>query len=322
MSVQVTLVFFLFPDLFLSFVCAKNAHNMNANIPMLFRTYESHETHPGCKIWEAARATSAAPTFFKRIEIGRAQPFIDGGLGCNNPSWVVLDEANALFGARPIGCLVSIGTGQVETVDIRRPGFFQQIIPTDVMDALKAIATDCEDTHEHMLRLFAHLPTTYFRLSVEQGMQGIKLSEWERLSKVEAHTAQYLRRKEVDEKLALLGKIIAEPKAQLTIEQLGTQEPHLLSRECLIVATVSPRPTLESVQETRERKLCPPPVTSFIGRKDILDNLRSYFDSECACQRIFVLHGLGGAGKSQLAFKFIEESKDRRYTNSSNKIKP
>jgi len=35
-----------------------------------------------------------------------------------------------------------------------------------------------------------------------------------------------------------------------------------------------------------------------------------------------VLHGLGGAGKSQLAFKFIEESKDRRYTNSSNKIKP
>ena len=193
------------------------------NIPILFRSYESCETHPECKIWEAARATSAAPTFFKRIEIGRAQPFIDGGVGRNNPSWVVLDEANTLFGARPIGCLVSIGTGQVEVVGIRRPGFFQQIIPTDVVDALKAIATDCEDTHEHMLRLFAQLPKTYFRLNVEQGMQGMKLSEWERLSKVEAHTTQYLRRKEVDKKLVLLGNVITTPKAQLTIEQLGTE---------------------------------------------------------------------------------------------------
>jgi len=58
-------------------------------------------------------------------------------------------------------------------------------------------------------------------------MQGMKLSEWERLSKVEAHTAQYLRRKEVDEKLALLGKTITAPKARLTIEQLGTEEDHL-----------------------------------------------------------------------------------------------
>jgi len=61
-------------------------------------------------------------------------------------------------------------------------------------------------------------------------------------------------------------------------------------------------------------------VTSFIGRKDILDKLRRYFDSESASQRIFVLHGIGGAGKSQLAFKFIEESKDKRYNNWSNRI--
>jgi len=48
----------------------------------------------------------------------------------------------------------------------------------------------------------------------------------------------------------------------------------------------------------------------------------SYFDSESTSQRIFVLHGLGGAGKSQLAFKFIEESKGKRYENRSKKIKP
>ena len=121
---------------------------MNANIPVLFRTYESHETHSDCKIWEAARATSAAPTFFKRIEIGQKQPFIDGGIGRNNPSQVVLDEAKALFGARQIGCLVSIGTGQPEVIGIKKPGLFQKIIPTDIIETLKAITIDCEATHK------------------------------------------------------------------------------------------------------------------------------------------------------------------------------
>jgi len=196
---------------------------MNANIPVLFRTYKSHETHSNCKIWEAARATSAAPTFFESIEIGRAQPFIDGGLGWNNPSRLVLDEANALFGARPIGCLVSIGAGQLETISIREPGLFQQILPTDFIEALKAITTDCEATHENMLRLFAKLPTTYFRLNVDQGMQAIKLSEGEKLNEVEAHTTQYLRRKEVVDKVVSLANVIRVPKPQLTIEQLGAK---------------------------------------------------------------------------------------------------
>jgi len=62
-------------------------------------------------------------------------------------------------------------------------------------------------------------------------------------------------------------------------------------------------------------QLCPPPVASFTGRKDILNKMRSYFDTDCASQRIFVLHGLGGAGKSQLSFKFIEESRDKRCAN-------
>ena len=196
---------------------------MSASIPILFRTYQSHETHSHCKIWEAARATSAAPTFFKHIEIGNKQPFIDGGLGCNNPSRVVLDEAKAVFGDHQIGCLVSIGTGQAEVINIKKPGFLQQILPTDVIKALKAISTDCEATHEEMLRLFGNSPNTYFRLNVEQGMQGLELSEWEKLANVEAHTTTYLRRKEVNEKLTLMVNAINCPKAQLMIEQLGME---------------------------------------------------------------------------------------------------
>lgn len=164
------------------------------------------------------------PTFFKCIEIGQKQPFINGGLGRNNLSQVVLDEAKAQFGARRhIGCFVSIGTGQTEVINIKKPGLFQWIIPTDVIDALKAITTDCEATHEEMLGRFANMLNTYFRLNVDQGMQGIELSEWEKLSKVEAHTAQYMRR-EFTEKLALLVNAIRVPRAQLTLEQLSMED--------------------------------------------------------------------------------------------------
>jgi len=117
---------------------------MNANIPELFRTYQSREIHPDCKIWEAARATSATPTLFKQIEIG-GQPFIDGGLGHNNPSRLLLDEAKGLFGSRQIGLLLSIGTGMAKTINIKKSGAFQRVVPTDVVDALRAIATDCDD---------------------------------------------------------------------------------------------------------------------------------------------------------------------------------
>ena len=194
-----------------------NAYNMN--IPVLFRTYHSREMPFDCKIWEAARATSATPTLFKPIEIGMAQPFIDGGLGHNNPSRLLLDEAKDLFGNRQIGCLVSIGAGQAEIVSITNPGIFQRIIPTDITNVLKAITTDCEATHESMLGLFANSPNTYFRLNVEQGMQGIDLSEWDKLSKIAAHTFHYLKKKEVDEKLALLVNAI---RGRQTIEELST----------------------------------------------------------------------------------------------------
>ena len=196
---------------------------MTANIPILFRTYQSHKAHLNCKIWEAARATSAAPTFFKRIEIGNKH-FVDGGLGHNNPSRVVLDEAEAIFGGHQIGCLVSIGTGQAEIINIKKPGFLQQILPTNVVKALKAISTDCEATHEEMLRLFGNSPNTYFRLNVEQGMQGIELADLEKLANVEAHTTTYLGRKEVNEKLTLVVNAIKCPKAQFMIEQFGIEQ--------------------------------------------------------------------------------------------------
>ena len=76
-------------------------------------------------------------------------------------------------------------------------------MPTDVVDALKEMA--------------------YFRLNVDQGMQGIKASEWDRLGRVEALTTLYMNRKEMDAKLGSLVNAIRNPIGQITIKQLSTE---------------------------------------------------------------------------------------------------
>ncbi|KDQ48954.1 hypothetical protein JAAARDRAFT_144167, partial [Jaapia argillacea MUCL 33604] len=54
----------------------------------------------------------------------------------------------------------------------------------------------------------------------------------------------------------------------------------------------------------------PPASPAFTGRKDILFKLEEYFTSAALStrQRVFVLYGLGGAGKTQIARKFIEQN--------------
>ena len=45
--------------------------------------------------------------------------------------------------------------------------------------------------------------------------------------------------------------------------------------------------------------------------------MNKYFDLDVEFQRLFVLYGLGGSGKSQLAFKFLQESQaNKRYGKS------
>ncbi|KAJ7224916.1 acyl transferase/acyl hydrolase/lysophospholipase [Mycena rebaudengoi] len=200
-----------------TFVCAQSAHTFTGNIPVVFRTYSSpDEPAAECKIWEAARATSAAPTFFKRIKIGdglSAEVFIDGGLGRNNPTGILLEEAQVLFPSRKVACVVSIGTGQVKTINIPRPSVIQRIIPSKVAKATVAIATDCEATNQEMLKRFSTTPGVYFRFNVDQGMQAIKLGAWERLTEVKAHTRNYRRHEEVRAKLGEVVQVLIKGTA-------------------------------------------------------------------------------------------------------------
>ncbi|KAJ7716771.1 hypothetical protein B0H16DRAFT_1898212 [Mycena metata] len=67
-------------------------------------------------------------------------------------------------------------------------------------------------------------------------------------------------------------------------------------------------PSFAVVKAVENINNCPPPSRIFQGRQAILDKMHQFFDTDLGNQHIYVLHGLGGAGKTQIALKFIEES--------------
>jgi predicted acylesterase/phospholipase RssA len=197
-----------------------SAKDMDASIARLFRTYNppKHATYD-CKIWEASRATSAAPTFFKRIEIGSVgmeEQFIDGGMGCNNPTAQVVEEAKIVFPNQHISLIVSIGTGHATTIAIPKPGWFQKVLPLDVITSLKQIATDCEKTAQQMAK--TQSDQIYFRFNVQQGLQKVGLGDWEKLGEVATHTNQYVRSVDVDRQLDKVVSIFGNKKSLVARE--------------------------------------------------------------------------------------------------------
>ncbi|KAJ7474070.1 hypothetical protein FB451DRAFT_1367085 [Mycena latifolia] len=67
-------------------------------------------------------------------------------------------------------------------------------------------------------------------------------------------------------------------------------------------------PNLSVTQATQSINDCPPPSRIFHGRQSILAKMHQYFTEDLGKQHIYVLYGLGGSGKTQIALKFIDES--------------
>ncbi|EDU48283.1 phospholipase [Pyrenophora tritici-repentis Pt-1C-BFP] len=120
--------------------------------PTLFTDYTKDGEHSNfyneVKIWEVARATSAATSFFPPMEITRAgepRRFLDAGLGFNNPIQELYVEAMSQFDKEEedfdsqIRVLVSIGTGKPAL-----RGFGEKVV--EVAKSIASIATETQHT--------------------------------------------------------------------------------------------------------------------------------------------------------------------------------
>ena len=213
-----------------AFVVAKR-HLSHDSAPVLFKSYEVDGTEILCTVLQAARATTAAPTYFPPEEIEDDQ-YVDGGIGYNNPAEEALREARRIWPTREIGCLVSVGTGLMEPISgasktkeqfgVTLGTVLHNVAPLTAEKLTVAaycteLATSCQMVHmsliEHPLLQKRAPKARYYRFNVTSGMSHIGLQESTKLREISQLTDAYLRDPERRETVTDCVELLASESA-------------------------------------------------------------------------------------------------------------
>ncbi|KAJ9161398.1 Patatin-like protein 2 [Coniochaeta hoffmannii] len=283
-----------------AFVCASDTADLD--VVQLFRTYDTvdgtDDWLKDCTVWEAARATTAAPTYFKPIEIKRgsvAKTFMDGAVSCNNPVEKLLEEAGCVFNSRrKIGAILSLGTGTKPKSMPKEAGTLGYI--GSLVKMLKNQTVDTERAHLALKKKLENCPDTYFRFNVPDGGT-VGLAEWDKMSALKKLTEDYMKQRTVAEEIEAVADVLAKKKTSgLTVSHVSCvteDDPDLNTRTARSMGSVS---------------------RNFVGRRDILEKMDEFFeprDVGARGRREFLLCGMGGAGKTQIALKFAKVAGER-----------
>jgi patatin-like phospholipase/acyl hydrolase len=187
-----------------------NQYNVNPAEPEILRSYSVKGIAPDVTnpwtIWEAARATSAATTFFKPLTRGqsyRAVKWYDAGLIYNNPAYIVRSEAGRIWGKygqmnwqEEIGLFLSLGTGVPSILRMEKGNIVEQLSsklrkPLKLVQYMAQMVTDTQRVANNMNDEFSGTQV-YFRFNVEQGLSAIELFEYEKEDQIRMDTKTYL----------------------------------------------------------------------------------------------------------------------------------
>ncbi|XP_040857952.1 calcium-independent phospholipase A2-gamma [Ochotona curzoniae] len=164
----------------------------------------------GCqyKMWQAIRASSAAPGYFAEYALGN-DLHQDGGLLLNNPSALAMHECKCLWPDVPLECIVSLGTGRYES-DVRNTATYTSL-KTKLSNVINS-ATDTEEVHIMLDGLLP--PDTYFRFNPVM-CENIPLDESrnEKLDQLQLEGSKYIERNE--HKMKKVAKILSQEKTTL-----------------------------------------------------------------------------------------------------------
>lgn len=174
------------------FVCATRMHTTSS---ILLRTYTPRDpgqaSHP-VKIWEAARATSAAPPLLDPINIKECgMTLLDGAFRLNNPINETVAEAYDLDPGREFGCILSIGTGVSKVPSLENSRHL-----LNVARACVRISLDCEEVAAKFIKgptgARINAEGRYFRFNVPHKLHDINIDQWERYDAVQEYVETYL----------------------------------------------------------------------------------------------------------------------------------
>ncbi|XP_026996720.1 calcium-independent phospholipase A2-gamma [Tachysurus fulvidraco] len=185
----------------------------NYNLPVGVRSHY----RGGCqhKLWEAIRASSAAPGYFQEFALG-TDLHQDGGLLINNPTALAIHECQCLWPGTPLQCVVSLGTGRFESSSKNNATY------TSLKTKLNHVISSATDTEEVHTMLDALLPpNTYFRFNPYM-TEDVALDESrsEKLNQLQAEGVRYLERNEEKLKQAVVTLTKEKSSAQRLLECL------------------------------------------------------------------------------------------------------
>ncbi|KAI4942845.1 hypothetical protein J4E91_009765 [Alternaria rosae] len=160
-------------------------------LPPWVLTY--NEDTPDLRTWQVGRATTAAPFFFKPLEVmspNGSLTFKDGGIRENNPSFCAYSEAASFWGddSEP-ALLLSIGAGQ--TSSNSDDTSLAAIIPfglstlrkfakrTAVLKNTLIKYTEGQSRHRTMRTIAKGENRWYKRFEVTHGLEKMRADEWE-----------------------------------------------------------------------------------------------------------------------------------------------
>ncbi|MGE4453812.1 MAG: patatin-like phospholipase family protein [Sphaerochaeta sp.] len=213
----------------------------DAVVPTMVMTYDaaqgkpfimsSHDSH-GFLFWEAARATSAAPTFFKPAYLydrqeERMQTLIDGGVVANNPSLYAYRLAKELYPDAKRFHILSLstaisdftftvsgaGTGVIGWIDPAKGAPIQKIYASSQMQVVDHVAPTIPDLRYY--RIHGTLGETYkldettagALSTIHQGAQKIYQENEQQLQEY----AQLLAQRTIFDQLELGPKEVSPP---------------------------------------------------------------------------------------------------------------
>ncbi|KAM4734431.1 calcium-independent phospholipase A2-gamma-like [Anableps anableps] len=191
---------------------------VNQGLPLKAHVFRNYNLLPdvrshymgGCQyqLWQAIRATSAAPGYFQEFKLGN-DLHQDGGLLINNPTALAIHESKCLWPHTPLECVVSLGTGRAETAT--KTSVMYTSLKTKLTNVISS-ATDTEEVHA-MLDAFLP-PDTYFRFNpfVNKDVS-LDESRLEKLDMLQADGLRYLERNE--EKLKKVVRILTREKSPI-----------------------------------------------------------------------------------------------------------
>ncbi|OQD93316.1 hypothetical protein PENSOL_c033G04096 [Penicillium solitum] len=261
-------------------------------------------------ICEAALATSAATRFFDSVSIGNHQ-FVDGAFGANNPIEEVEEEAADIWctmsrALKPlVKCLVSVGTGDPAKLPM------DDNVLKFLSKTLVRMATKPESTERRFMARWSNEAKgkRYFRFNVEQGLQQVHMTEFEKQSVIESATYAYLHHSSQKVRLrdCILNLSDKAEKTTIDFETIIREHGARIARHRILQTIHS------SCNNLGHRKdagwFVPFDRNPRYVDRDVVGKVKRRLFVENRAERIAIF-GLGGIGKTQIALELAYQTRE------------